>query len=177
MKFIKNVKISVKYFSEEPIKHLITIASDRNVYMKQIRNILIIKDIYSLTVFKQEKNKYHFNVTGIKNLGHIKQTLVWLENTYCNKKHFQYISFKTDNITSTFDTEKHIALDNLAKFVNGSSYNPERFHALYFKNCEGTVVVFRTGKVNIVGCKSLKNILSLWTFIRKKINAVCMITT
>ena len=174
MTFIKNVKISTKFLSDQPLAHFSDIAINRNVDFTHVRNILVIKDIFPITVFKQEKNRYHLNVTGIKTLNGIEEAILWLEDTYCNKTDFQLNSYNIDNITSTFDVKHRVPLHTLATVVKHSSYNPERFHALYFKSDEGTAVVFQTGKINIVGSKSVKSILSLWTFIKKKIDVACM---
>ena len=177
MKFVNNVKISVKYFSEKNLTHFSTAANERKVCVKHIRNFLTIKDVYSITIFKQTQNKYHFNVTGIKSLAEITNAISWLERVYCRTESFDFISWNIDNITSSFNLGRHISLHNLANIVPGTSYNPERFHALYLKTDEGTIVVFQSGKINILGCKSLENIVKLWTYIRRKINAACSTVT
>ena len=94
----------------------------------------------------------------------------WLVETYCDKNKFQLISYHIDNITSTFDTKQEISLHKLANNIKNASYNPERFHALSLKNIILTLVVFQTGKINIIGNKSVESITSLWKFIQKEIN-------
>ena len=170
MDFVKNVKISVIFASDVPVNHFFDIASTRNVSCFQKRNILIIKDIYSITIFQKSQNKYHFNVTRIKSISVISDVIKWLVETYCDKNKFQLISYHIDNITSTFDIKQEISLHNLANKIKNASYNPERFHALYLKNIIGTIVVFQTGKINIIGAKSVESITSLWAFIQKEIN-------
>ncbi len=146
MDFVKNVKISATFSSNELINHFVVTANARNVYCAQKRNILTIKDIYSITVFQKLQNKYHLNVTGIKSLDSVSDVIKWIVRTYYDKKYFQLISYKIDNITSTFDMKKRISLHTLANSIKYSRYNPERFHALYLKNIKGTVVVFQSGK-------------------------------
>ena len=170
MDFVKNVKISVICASKQPMKWFFDIANARNVYCAQKRNILSINDVYSITIFQKLQNKYHLNVTKIKTLNGISEVIKWLIKTYCDKSDFQLISHKIDNITSTFDIKQYISLHTLANIIKHSLYNPERFHAVYLKNNEGTIIVFQSGKINILGCKSLENILSLWRFIQKEIN-------
>ena len=174
MDFVKNVKISATFASKKPIKRFIDIATTRNVYCAQKRNILVIKDIYSITIFQKLNNKYHLNITGIKSLNIISEVINWIIRIYCDKIDFRLIAYNIDNITSAFDIKQKISLHTLANNVKHSSYNPERFHALYFKNDKGTVVVFQSGKINIVGAKSLENILSLWKYIQKEINVAVM---
>ena len=145
--------------------------------MKHIRNSLVIKDVYSITVFQQTRNRYHLNVTGIKSLEEVKQTLLWLEEVYCRKELFDFISYNVDNITSTFNLARNISLHNLASTFPGISYNPEWFHALYMKTRKGTVVAFQSGKINSLGCKSLDDILQLWSLVKWKLNAVYLKVT
>ena len=170
MNFVKNVKLSVNYSSSKHVTHFLEVAKSRSVKTRKVRNILVLKDKLTLILFVRSNNSYHLNITGIKDLHLVNDAIIWLENTYCNKSEFSLLSYNIDNITSSFDTFRHIPLDNLANVVSNCSYNPERFHALYSKSRDGMVIVFQTGEVNIVGCKSLKNILSLWRFIKTKIH-------
>ena len=174
MDFVKNVKISVIFTSKEPIQWFIDIANARNVYCAQKRNILSKRDIYSITIFQKLHNKYHLNVTRIKTINNISKVIKWIIKTYCDNKYFQLISYKIDNIASTFDIKQYISLHTLANSIKHASYNPERFHAVYLKYDDGTIIVFKSGKINILGCKTLENILSLWRFIQKKINVHIM---
>ena len=173
MSFIKNVKLSVKYSSSKDVNHFLDVASSRGVKTSKVRNILVLKDRFTIILFARSSNSYHLNITGIKDLCMVNDAIIWLENTYCNKTDFNLLSYNIDNITSAFDTLRQIPLDKLANIVKNCSYNPERFHSLYFKTSDGMIIVFQTGKVNIVGCKTLKNILSLWSFIKAKIHAAC----
>ena len=177
MEFIKNLKISAIFSSELPITHFYNLASDRNVSYITKRNILVIKDVLSITVFKKKQNQYHLNITGIKCINDLDKTLVWVTKTYCVKPDFRLISSNIDNITSSFDVKQNLSLHALASTINKSSYNPERFHALYFKHNKGTIVVFQSGKINIVGCKTVENILTLWRFIKQKIDVAPMKST
>ena len=174
MEFIKNIKISVEFLSNQPLTHFFDIAAKRNVYCALKRNILIIKDNFSITVFKKVENNYHFNISGIKTIGGLDTAIDWLTKTYCNKTDFCLISYRIDNITAAFDVKRFLNLNLLATNIRHSSYNPERFHALYIKNTKGTIVVFQTGKINIVGSKSIENVLLLWKFIKEKIDVAIM---
>ena len=174
MTCIKNVKISIKFLSQNLLSHFSDTALRRNVKFSYSRNILVIKDRFTLIVFKQKNGKYHINITGIKSLEGIKPTITWLKSTYCNQNDFQLISHDIDNITSSFCMDSLLPLDKLATCIQNSSYNSEIFHALYIKSSEGTLVVFRSGKINIVGCKSVQRTLTLWNLVKNKINVVLM---
>ena len=166
---INNVKISVLFHSNKPISIFNTIAEKRLTTVVQKRNIVIINDIYSITIFKKLSNKYHINVTGIRSLSLISSVVDWLINSYCKRTDFQLIRYQIDNITATFDIGFSISLHSLAHAYNSSRYNPERFPGLHYKTDWGTAIVFKSGKVNIVGCKSENEIISIWSMIKEKI--------
>ena len=65
MECIKNVKISAIFKSDKPVLSFFNIAETRKVSCEQKRNIIVIKDFYTLTIFQKPKNKYHINVTKI----------------------------------------------------------------------------------------------------------------
>ena len=73
------------------------------------------------------------NVTGIKLPNLVPNAIQWIFATYGNKK-FKLLYYKIDNITECFDLGYTVSLHNLALQIRSSKYNPERFHALYFKN-------------------------------------------
>ena len=172
MNYIKNVKISLILESKSPSSTFIETAKRRMVTFKQKRNIFIIKDIFSITIFKKSDKEYHLNVTGIKSPIFVPNAIQWIFATYCNKKLFKLLYYKIDNITACFDLGYTVSLHNLALQIRSSKYNPERFHALYFKNEKGTAVVFSSGKINIVGSKSESDVMSLWKLLQNTINAV-----
>ena len=171
MECIKNVKISAIFKSDKPVLSFFDIAETRKVSCKQKRNIIVIKDFYTITIFQKPKNKYHINVTKIKSLTCINKVIDWLIHTYCNTHCFQLVTYKIDNITASFDFKQYICLQYLANTIKNSRYNPERFHALYIKTSNGTAIIFQSGKINILGCSSLESVSSLWTSVQKKINA------
>ena len=100
MEFVKNVKISATFSSNQQMNHFFEKALARNVYCVQKRNILIIKDIYTITVFQKLQNKYHLNITGIKSTDTVSEVIIWIIRTYCDENGFKLISYKIDNITS-----------------------------------------------------------------------------
>ena len=172
MKCINNVKISALFYSVLPFSNFIEIAQNRKIPYSQKRNILIIKDIFSLSVFKKIENKFHINITGIPSLKDVTSTIDWLVNTYCKDIFFRMISFQIDNITATFDIGFNVSLEEIASNVKKSKYNPERFPGLCYKTLHGTAVIFDTGKINIVGCKSEYEIFALWKDIQEIIYVV-----
>ena len=174
MEFIKNIKISVELFSNQQLTHYFNVAAKRNVYCALKRSILIIKDNFFDNCIQKVENSYHFNISGIKTITELDSVKEWLTKAYCNKTDFRLTSYRIDNITAAFDVKRLLNLNLLATNIRHSSYNPERFHALYIKNTKGTIVVFQSGKINIVGSKSVENVLLLWKFIKEKISVAIM---
>lgn len=172
MNNIKNVKISLIIKSSLPPLSFIETAKCRKVRFKEIRNIVIIKDIFSISIFKKSNEKFHLNVTGIKSVNLVPDTIQWIFATYCTESAFELLSYKIDNITACFDFGFTISLHDLAIQINSSKYNPERFHAVYFKSETGTAVIFSSGKVNIVGSKSEADVEALWKTVQTMIRAV-----
>lgn len=169
---IKNVKISLILKSCAPFSVFIETAKKRMVIFKQQRNIFIIKDLFSITIFKKPNEKYHLNVTGIKSLKLVPDVIKWIFDIYCSEHTFELLWCKIDNITACFNLGYTISLSNLALQLTSSKYNPERFHAVYFKNDKGTAVIFSSGKINIVGAKSELDVMSLWRILQSTIRAV-----
>ena len=84
-------------------------------------------------------------------------------------------SLKIDNITGSIDLKKDINIQNIInlvfkeeKFSNiKASYNNEKFPGLFLKVKEfGTIIVFYSGKVVFVGCKSVTNLECLASLTR-----------
>ena len=146
MDYIKNVKISHILASKSQSSTFIETTKRRMATFKQKRNIFIIKDIFPITISKKSEKEYHLNVTGIKSPNFVPNAIKWIFATYCNKKVFKLLYYKVDKITACFDLGYTVLLHNLALQIRSSKYNPERFHALYFKNEKGTTVVFSPEK-------------------------------
>ena len=128
------------------------------------KNIIVINCHYMLTVFHKLPMKYHVNVTKIKNLGDVDEAIRFVRQNYFNRKEFQMIKQCIDNITATCNLKKSIQLEKLAISNRNTRYNPERFPGVRIKIPEinGTAIVFASGGVNILGCKSYKEVTTLW---------------
>ena len=62
---------------------------------------------------------------------------------------------KVDNITSSFNIKKPILFKQLKITNQKFNFNPERFSGFFIKYTEGTAVLFQSGKINIIGCKTV----------------------
>ena len=90
MTHICNVKISVLVCSNLYLTSFIEIANKRKLVFTLNKNILVIKDTFSITVFKKNKNKYHINITGIKSTLLVDSVIDWLIDSYCSKEFFYH---------------------------------------------------------------------------------------
>ena len=85
---------------------------------------------------------------------------------------FELLCCKIDNITASFNLGYTVSLSNLTLQLTPLKYNPEWFHAVYFKTGRSTALIFSSGKINIVGAKSEVGVMSLWQTLQPTISAV-----
>ena len=177
MLIICNVKLSSKLKVEEQNFHNFqTDNSLRNISTNPSRNIfiynnfLVLKDKFTYILFKpkREEDICHLNITKIKNFEYINEAIELGETLFQGR--ILKNSINIDNITATFNLQKSI---NLKKFYEKYSkeysirYNNERFPGLHFKNKKGTLIIFHTGKITVVGCKSKENLIYLQNLLWK----------
>ena len=83
------------------------------------------------------------------------------------------IPFKIDNLTGTASLGKPIDFDyflhNTRKFADRIAFNPERFPAIFIAHKNGKILLFRSGTLNILGCKSIEDINEAY----KWLNSIC----
>lgn len=169
---INNVKISVLFKSVAPMSHFENLAKIRKVSISHNRNFIVIKDVCSLTVFKKLFDIYHINVTGINSPSIISYAISWLRDHYCISNIFRLIKYTIDNITATFNIGFSLPLLHLAKNLQLSKYNSERFPGLHLKVGKWTAVLFKSGKINILGCKTAEEVSETWNVIKTQIKNV-----
>ena len=73
------------------------------------------------------------------------------------------LNFKVDNIIATDDFHQHLNLKEIAqrKIFEKVKYNSEQFPGLFIKFNTGTVILFHSGKIVIVGCKTQQEVWKL----------------
>lgn len=150
-----------------------------HLYVKVFHNFIVVKGRYTYTIF----NSGHINITKVNNINKLKYIKKELD------KLFSFLNFKiilsdfvTDNITACYDFKHNINLNNLYKEIKIDNptifeqvfytseyelpfceYTPELFSALLIKTIKGTMLIFSSGKINIVGCRELWTISWLLT--------------
>lgn len=162
MKEVSNIKISCVFqLPRNWLTLLDKITTKRKVFLKKNANIIIIKDVYVFCIFERKDNFIHFNVTKIKSYPDIFNFIFFFSREYFTYE-TKLISLKIDNITASFNLQHVLDLKKLKIIIPDSTFNPERFAGLFLKSKEGTIIIFRNGKVNIVGCKTINAIEKLW---------------
>lgn len=171
MKNITNIKISCIFKLPVNWKSLLNVIIEkRKIVCKKSANIIVIRDKYVFCIFERKDLNIHFNVTKIHSIPDIFDFLFFFSEHYFSYE-TKLLSLKIDNITANFDIKKKIDFKNL-KFINDVKirFNPERFSGYFLKFNQGTVILFRNGKINIVGCKSISNIHEICRVLEKNLH-------
>lgn len=135
-------------------------------------NIIVIKCKYTFCIFEKKNNLIHFNITGVKNFEQIDDFKIYFKDNFFSS---EILNFKIDNITANFDLNRKINLLNLYKISEKVKYNPERFPGLFIKDFGKTCIIFKNGKVIILGCKCEKDLCIIWQKVLKRILNVIII--
>jgi len=161
---ISNIKISVK--TELCILRI-----------RQFQNLINCKENGSFFVFRLEGFVFsvyysgHFNVTGLRNTSEIKKVKSVILSQIIGVTKIHKITI--DNITCTSKLNKTVYtweesfVNYLQRLEVQNSfdiiqYSPQTFPGAFLKTLNtGTIIFFATGKFNIVGCSSEKEIKTL----------------
>lgn len=171
MKNITNIKISCVFKLPTNWKFLLEcIIKKRGISCKKSANIIIIRDKYVLCIFERKDLTVHFNVTKISSIPDIYNFLFFFSKHYFTFD-TKLLSLKIDNITSNFNVNTKIKLKNIFSINNVKiKFNPERFSGYFLKFNEGTAILFRNGKINIVGCKTVNSIYEICRVLEKHLH-------
>ena len=145
---ITNVKVSIK---TSPI--LLNNVLKLEVPLKNYKNFIVLKDKYTYSIFKTNANsENHINITKIPNLNKIQDSIDNLKRFL----DFSVKNLKVDNIIATLKLGKSIDLVSVCekKLFKSMKYNNEKFPGLFVKFEQGTAILFHSGKIVLVGCKS-----------------------
>jgi len=160
---IANVKVSLKtspLFLDTVYKSLIK----QVIVCKQYNNFLVVKSKFTYIIFKTNKNcENHINITKIPSVNNILEAVELIQAlTEC-----QVTSQKIDNIIATTKHKAKLCLKDIIeqKKFKTIKYNNEKFPGLFIKFKEGTAILFHSGKIVIVGCKSIETLECLLAII------------
>ncbi len=167
---ISNVKISIKC-AKLSLDNVSSIANANNITNSIYTNFIVLKSKFTYIIFKHKNNtgkENHINITKIKNLFDVNEAVTFFTSLF--KCAFTKITL--DNISATSVLGKYIELQNILlnipyfeielkrKNINLKSvkYNNEIFPGLFLKFDIGTLIIFHSGKIVIVGCKKENDI-------------------
>ena len=135
--------------------------------LKKSGNITTFKYIFSFCFFEKKTEYIHVNATGIKKEEDIPNFKIFFYNNILKE---EIHNFKIDNITASFSINKDLNLNTIFNSFENVKYNPERFPGLFLKHNSSTAVIFRNGKINILGCKNSKDVYLTWIKILQQIS-------
>ena len=177
---VHNIKISLKLESPSLTYFNDAITKNKKIKQKNFGNFRIVYSSFTYIFFNTSTNILHCNVTKIKKYNQIYSSKKVLKNIFPKLK---VLSTKVDNICGTKYIGGNICLDILFKdLVEANStqfkvtYNSQKFPGLfikfYGKTLTGTLIVFKSGKINSVGLKKPDHFLELDEWIVSKIHYV-----
>lgn len=169
---LTNIKVSIKT-NLESLDSVEKKIEKKSLFYKRYNNFIVIKDNFVYTIFRPGKNKLnHINVTKIKSIDDIDKAI---ENLNFFGLSIIKSSLNIDNITGSFNLKKEVYLKKVIEIIQEDeqfrtikvSYNNEKFPGLFLKVKEiGTIIIFYSGKVVFVGCKTLTNLECLASLTR-----------
>jgi len=154
---IRNIKISIKT-QVIALNNAIHLLQESGISVRVFPNFITFKaSSFAFVLFKPSKNSInHLNASCLKSEDDVEAVKTVIRRLL----NVQIFSSTIDNIVSTVFLEKTIDLYKViesALFEN-VKYNPEKFPGLFAKFTKGTIILFHSGKIVIVGCKSHKDI-------------------
>lgn len=154
---VKNIKISLKV-KGCPLDIAIQSLKILGIPYKFFDNYISFTKEHTFIYFKAKiGGTNHVNVTKLKTRADIKASVIILKELF----HIKVLGIKIDNIIATYNLNQPVNLTNIIedKVFHLTKYNPEQFPGLFVKFPEGTVLIFHSGKLVLVGFKSLKTLI------------------
>ena len=144
-------------WAEEQLIEAINRNTPATTFVFKLLFLLVVKSKYTYIIFKTNKNsENHINITKIPSVDQVFEAIELIkELTYC-----LVLSQTIDNIIATTNTFKQLNLKDivLKKKFQTIKYNNEKFPGLFIKFDKGTAIIFHSGKIVIVGSKSIEDI-------------------
>lgn len=128
-----------------------------NVPYKIYCNFISFKKHLTFVLFKTSANNTnHINISKIKSQEDIDIAC----DTVKSLLGVDILSVKIDNIVSTTNLKRNLNLSDIVSSNRFSEvkYNPEQFPGLFLTLDRGSAILFHSGKVVIVGCKTNKDV-------------------
>ncbi len=167
---IKNVKISLK-LKEISLNSVLRCLDVNNTKYKTKSNYIIIESKYIYIIFRPKNHQItHINVTKIPNLSEIDVAVNILRKEIFPILNISINQTNIDNLTAVYNANKNIVLPEIIKHKKDYfkiTYNNEKFPGMFVKFDVGTLIIFYTGKVIAVGCKTVNSLEYLFEELNK----------
>lgn len=136
------------------------VGAKRKRVFKRHHNFIVFRNKYVFIIFFDSGA---VNITGIKSFGYITEALKTFHSTFGIKRR-HVTDLIVDNVSANGDFGHQINLSHLKQLINkteegdklitSASFNVNYFPAVFCKTFKiGTILVFSSGKYNIVGAK------------------------
>jgi len=166
---VRNIKLSAKLEGVTSLNTVSDTLKIKDVKHKQYPSYITFYNKYNYILFtKSKNNKNHINITKLTNVDQISDALDILQQLLsCNIVHHAI-----DNITATHDMQMEINLDHLIcnKTFPSYRYNPERFPGMFVQEANGSLIIFHSGKLVLLGCRSIAQVWILLENALMKLN-------
>ena len=161
---IKNIKLSIKIgpFNLNTVcNHL----KYHNIEMDIKNNFIIIRNKFVYILFKSNSKIFnHINITKIQSEIFINESITHILNIL-KPLNIIYHSYKIDNITAILhNNNMNVNILKLANNLKSKFYirlNKEKFPGIFIAFRNGLVIIFNSGKIVSVGCKSINSLKEL----------------
>lgn len=170
---ITNIKLSLKLQSIS-LDSVENVCEEKKIFFTKFSNFLVIKTKYTFVLFKENAQQVnHVNITKVPSFSEIDDSInFFFEILNIGAKTIKHQT--VDNITANFSLNKTINLTKFAELYKEEyfiTYKNETFSGLSIRFLHGTALLFHTGSVVVVGCKTIDNI----KWIVKKIHVLTSI--
>ena len=149
---VTNIKVSLKIKIVLTLKRIYETLRKNKLIVKEYSNFLVIKKKYTYTLFASG----HVNITGISRTSLVQPACDYICNLFST---IEKCPHTVDNISAITVVPHKINLRQLIKIDSPNfttSFNTEIFPGLFMRTSTATVIVFRSGKLVIVGAKTVQ---------------------
>ena len=169
MFLVNNIKVSYK-ISNLHVSDLLTELKIKKLDYSETSKYIIIRTNFTYIICKTKNNLInHVNVSKIPHFHVINDAILFFKDSICENLKLISKNIFIDNITATFKHNENINLKNILNINKHLpiKYNKEKFPGLFLKLSKCTLLIFHTGKVNSVGCKSAQDLIESFNDLTK----------
>jgi TATA-box binding protein (TBP) (component of TFIID and TFIIIB) len=156
------------------------LGQDRKRIFKRHHNFIVFRNDFVFIIFFGSGT---VNITGIKSFSHITEALQTFCTTFhTRRRHIQGLT--VDNVSANGQFSHLVDLVQLKQVINqredkgdklisSVSFNTNYFPAAFCKTFSiGTILVFNSGRFNIVGAKCQSHVLEIYTEMLSVVNSL-----